>query len=60
MKLRQFVLLACTVLAISGCIVEPYGGGYSGGYGGGGGYGRGGGHFGGGEGGHEYGRRVWH
>ena len=47
MKLRLLVVLACTLLALSACVVEPFGGGH-------GGYNRGGG----GE--HDYGRRVWH
>jgi hypothetical protein len=46
MTIRLFVVLACTFLAVSACVVEPYGGG---GYHGGGYYG----------GGHEYGRPVW-
>jgi hypothetical protein len=44
MKLRVLIALACTLLAVSACVVEPYGGGR--GYYGGGGY-------------HEYGRPVW-
>jgi hypothetical protein len=46
MKLRILILLACTLLAVSACVVEPlYGGG------GGGGYYRGD---------QDYGRRAWH
>ena len=58
MKLRLLILLAFTLLAVSGCVVEPLGGGY---YRGGGYYG-GGGNFRGGEDGggdRDYGRRVW-
>lgn len=44
MKLRMFLVLACTLLAVSACVIEPIGGG------------RGGGHY---EGDHDYGRRVW-
>ena len=44
MKLRVLLALAITLLAVSACVVEPYGGGR--GYYGGGGY-------------HEYGRPVW-
>jgi hypothetical protein len=59
MKLRMFIVLACTLIAVSGCVWEP--GGY---YRGGEGYGgreRGyeGGRDRGYEGGHEGGRRVW-
>ena len=51
MKLRLVIVLACTLLGLSACVVEPYGYGY--GYGGGGGgYYYGGGHS-------DYGRRVW-
>jgi hypothetical protein len=56
MRLRHFIALACTVLALSACVVEPYGGGrgyYNGGYYNGGYYNNGDyGH-------HDYGRRVW-
>jgi hypothetical protein len=45
MKLRILFALAFALLAVSACVVEPFGGG-----GGRGGYG----------GGHDYGRRVWH
>jgi hypothetical protein len=48
MKLRLVIVLACTLLGLSACVVEPYG--YGGG--GGGGYYYGGGHS-------DYGRRVW-
>ena len=48
MKLRLLVALACTLLAVSACVVEPFGDGGRGGH-----YGEGGG------GQHEYGRRVW-
>ncbi len=51
MKLRLLIVLACTLLAVSACVVEPYGGPAY--YGGGGIYIGGGG-------GHDYGRRVWH
>jgi hypothetical protein len=44
MKLRMLIVLVCTALALSACIVEPYGGG--GVYVGGGGD-------------RDYGRRVW-
>ena len=27
MKLRVLIALACTLLAVSACVVEPYGGG---------------------------------
>jgi hypothetical protein len=47
MKLRLFVVLACTLLAVSACIVEPYGGGGRGGY------------YRGDYSQHDYGRRVW-
>lgn len=60
MKLRVLIVLAGTLLAVSACVVEPYGGpGY---YGGGGIYigGGGGGQYRGGGGDHDYGRRVWH
>jgi hypothetical protein len=46
MKLRQLILLACALLALSACVVEPWGGG-----------GERGGYYGGG---HDYGHRVWH
>ena len=46
-KLRMLLVLACTLLAVSACIVEPFGGR---GGGGGGGYYRGG---------HDDGHRVW-
>jgi len=45
MKLRLLIVLAGALLAVSACVVEPYGYGGRGGY-----YG--------GE--HDYGRRVWH
>jgi hypothetical protein len=44
MKLRLVIVLACTLLAVSACVVEPYGGG--------GAYYYGGDHG-------DYGRRVW-
>lgn len=44
MNLRLLIVLACTLLAVSACVVAPYGGG-----------GR---HYGGGY--HDYGRPVWH
>ena len=56
MKIRMFIVLALTLLAVSACVVEPVGGrGYYGGYNGGyyGGYH--GGYYGGG-----YERGVWH
>jgi hypothetical protein len=37
MKLKLVIALTCTLLALAGCVVEPYGG--RGGYGGGGDYG---------------------
>jgi hypothetical protein len=50
MNLRQLIVLACTLLAVSACVVEPWG--YEGG--------RRGNFYGGGEHGeHDYGRRVW-
>jgi hypothetical protein len=55
MKLRLLFVLVCTLLAVSACVVEPFGGGGRGGYYEGG---RGG-HYEGGQGQHEYGRRVW-
>jgi hypothetical protein len=57
MSLRLFIVLACALLAVSACIVAPFGsgGGHGGYHGGGGGGGEG--H---GEGYHDYGRRVWH
>ena len=27
MKLRQLIVLACALLAVSACVIEPYGGG---------------------------------
>ncbi len=45
MTLRHLFVLAFTLLAVSACIIEPYGRGGGGGY-----------H----EGEHDYGRRVWH
>jgi hypothetical protein len=61
MKLRLLVVLAFTLLAVSACVVAPYGGPY---YGGGPSYGEsvyigGGGSYG-GERDRDYGRRVWH
>lgn len=75
MKLRLFIALACTALAVSACVHGPYdgrGGGY---YGGGQGQYHGGGAYGGGHGQrydydqnrnrsdgdwqYDYGRRVW-
>jgi hypothetical protein len=56
MKLRLLIVLACTLLAVSACVVEPYGGGR--GYYGDRGY-YGGGYYGGDRGPHDYGRRVW-
>jgi hypothetical protein len=50
MKLRLLIALVCTLLAVSACIVEPFG------YGGRGDF-RGGYH--GDHDGHDYGRRVW-
>jgi hypothetical protein len=47
MTLRMLIALACMLLAVSACVVEPLGGG---GYG----YGYGG------HGEQDYGRRVWH
>jgi len=44
-KIRLFIVLALTLMAVSACIVEPGGGGYRGG--------------GGGWGGHDDGHRVW-
>ena len=32
-KIRLFVVLALTLLAVSACVVEPVGGGYRGGWG---------------------------
>jgi hypothetical protein len=52
MKLRMFVVLAGAMLALSACVIEPYGGGGRGPY-----YGGGGGIYIGGE--HDYGRPVW-
>lgn len=48
MNLRILILVACTLLAVSGCIVEPFGRGGRGDY------------YGGDHGEHDYGRRVWH
>jgi hypothetical protein len=48
MKLQQLVVLACALLALSACVVEPYGGGNPRGYYYSGGYGE-----------HDYGRRAW-
>jgi hypothetical protein len=55
MKLQLLVALAFTLLAVSACVVEPYGGGrayynngYNGGYNNSGDRGQ-----------HDYGRRVW-
>jgi hypothetical protein len=45
MTLRRLIVLACTLLALSACIVAPYGGG---------GYEHGGHDH------ADYGRRVWH
>jgi hypothetical protein len=60
MKFQLLVALAFTLLAVSACVVEPYGGqrGYynNGGYNGGYNSGRNDGD----RGEHEYGRRVWH
>jgi len=47
MKLKTLIVLACTLLAVSACVIAPYG------YGGGGGGRHGGGEHG------DYGRRVW-
>jgi hypothetical protein len=52
MTLRLLIVLACTLLAVSACVVEPFGRGY-----GGGGRGE---YYGGGQSEHDYGRRVWH
>jgi len=41
MKLKTIVALLLALLAVSGCVVEPYGGGGRGGYYGGGGHERG-------------------
>ncbi len=49
MKLRLFLVLVGSLLALSACVVEPYGGGPY--YGGGGGVYIGGG---------DYGRSDWH
>ena len=46
MTVRRLIVLACTLLSLSACIVAPYGGG--------GGYGYGGHEH------EDYGRRVWH
>ena len=52
MKIRMYIVLALTLLAVSACVVEPVGGrGYYGGYNGG----YHGGYYGGG-----YERGVWH
>ena len=48
-KIRVFIVLALTLLAVSACVVEPIGGGYHGGGGGWSGH----------EGGRDAGRRVW-
>ena len=53
MTLRRLIVLACTLLMVAACVVEPYGG--HGGY-----YGGGGGYYGGNYAQHDYGRRVWH
>ena len=55
MKLRQLVVLTCTLLAVSACVEGPYGGGRGGYYGGAQGQ-----YYGGGQSQHDYGRRVWH
>ncbi len=52
MKIRFFIVLALTLMAVSACVVEPVGGGYY--HGGDGGYNRGGGWNR-----HDEGRRVW-
>lgn len=31
MKIRMFIVLALTLLAVSACVIEPIGGGYRGG-----------------------------
>jgi hypothetical protein len=56
--LRLLIVLAGTLLAVSACVVEPYGGGGRGVYFGGGGYNDHGDH--GDRGDRDYGRRVWH
>jgi hypothetical protein len=48
MTLRMFIVLALTLLAVTACVIEPYGDG-----------GRGD-HFRGDRGQSDYGRRVWH
>jgi hypothetical protein len=53
MKSRMLIVLAGILLAVTACVVEPYGGG--GPYRGGPGYYYGGGHY---E--HDYGRPAWH
>ncbi len=50
MKIKMLIVLACTLFAVSGCVIAPYGGGGRGYYSGdGGGHDR-----------SNYGRRVWH
>jgi len=49
MKLRLIIVLACTLLAASAYVVEPYGGGDERGCYYGGRYSE-----------HDYGRRAWH
>jgi hypothetical protein len=61
MKLQLLVVLAGILLAVSACVVEPYGGGEHGYYGGRqsqyyGGQGQ---YYGGGQSQYGYGRRVW-
>ena len=48
MKLKSLVVLACALLVVAACVVEPYGGGNSRGY-----------YYGSGYGAHDYGRRTW-
>lgn len=60
-QLRLLIALGCTLLAISACVVEPYGGGGRGPYYSGGGiyFGGDGDHHRGDRDQHDYGRRVW-
>jgi len=57
MKPGLLMALVGILLAVSACVVEPYGGGGGGYYGGGGGRGY---YYGGGHYEHDYGRPVWH
>ena len=60
MKLRLFIVLGCTLLAATACVIEPYGGGHGYYYGGGQSqYYRGAQSPFYGEDQHYYGRRVW-